>query len=153
MIRYCIFLMLMFVLSGRLIAQDIYIDLNKPRQTVDGAGFCHEGDRQNGNYYIISTAIQQMLDNHMSLFRDMFPNKTFEPSKGSFNYTDERVVNSFKRLKTMQDRGIKTILGIWDVPNWMVSNPSAGSNRKINNFDDFANFITAYLVYGKNNYG
>ena len=153
MIKYCIFFMLMFILSGRLIAQDIYIDLNKPRQTVDGAGFCHEGDRQNGNYYIISAAIQQMLDNHMSLFRDMFPNKTFEPSKGNFNYTDERVVNSFKRLKTMQDRGIKTILGIWDVPNWMVSNPSAGSNRKINNFDDFANFITAYLVYGKNNYG
>jgi len=89
----------------------------------------------------------------MTLFRDMFPNKTWEPSKGTFNYTDARVVNSFQRLKTMQDKGIKTILGIWDVPNWMVSNPSAGSNRKINNFDDFAYFITSFLLYGKNNYG
>ncbi|SEW46093.1 Por secretion system C-terminal sorting domain-containing protein [Chitinophaga sp. YR573] len=145
----------LFVLlcSHPLFAQDVYINLNQPHQGIDGAGFCHEGDRQNGNTYVISTAIQQMLDNHMTLFRDMFPNKVWEPSKGTFNGTDSRVVSSFQRLKTMQDKGIKTILGIWDVPDWMVSNPSAGSNRKINNFDDFAYFITSYLVYGKNNYG
>lgn len=146
--------LILMLLSGyQLQAQDIYIDLNKPHQGIDGVGFCHEGDRQNGNYYVISTGIQQMLDNHMSLFRDMFPNKIWEPSKGTYNYTDERVTNSFKRLKTMQDKGIKTILGIWDVPNWMVSNPSAGSNRKINNFDDFAWFIMSYLKYGKDNFG
>ncbi|SFE09002.1 Por secretion system C-terminal sorting domain-containing protein [Chitinophaga sp. CF118] len=147
-----IFTLLSF-LSYQLFAQDIYINLNQPRQGIDGAGFCHEGDRQNGDYYVINTSIQQMLDNHMSLFRDMFPNKVWEPSKGTFNYSDARVVNSFQRLKTMQNKGIKTILGIWDVPNWMVSNPSAGSNRKINNFDDFAYFITSFLVHGKNNYG
>jgi hypothetical protein len=133
-------------------AQDVYINLSAPRQTVDGAGFCHEGDRQNGNYYILDQRIQQMLDNNMSLFRDMFPNKTWEPSKGVYNYNDDRVLNCIKRLKVMQDRGIKTILGIWDVPNWLVSNPSAGSNRKINNFDDFAWFITSFLLHGKNNY-
>ena len=133
-------------------AQDVYINLSAPRQTVDGAGFCHEGDRQNGNYYILDQRIQQMLDNNMSLFRDMFPNKTWEPSKGVYNYNDDRVLNCIKRLKIMQDRGIKTILGIWDVPNWLVSNPSAGSNRKINNFDDFAWFITSFLLHGKNNY-
>jgi hypothetical protein len=83
----------------------------------------------------------------------MFPNKTWEPSKGTFGYSDQRVINSFLRLKEMQNRGIKTILGIWDVPNWLVSNPSAGNNRQINNFDDFADFITSFLVYGKNNYG
>jgi hypothetical protein len=150
-IKFC-GLMLGLLMGSHLFAQNISINLNSPHQGIDGVGFCHEGDRQNGNYYVISTGIQQMLDNHMTLFRDMFPNKTFAPSKGNYNYTDARVVNSFNRLKYMQDHGIKTILGIWDVPNWMVSNPSAGSKRKINNFDDFADFITAFLVHGKNNY-
>jgi hypothetical protein len=148
---YTFFLALAF--SCQLYSQDIYINLNNVRQGIDGAGFCHEGDRQNGNYYVINTAIQQMLDNNMTLFRDMFPNKTWEPSKGTFNYNDQRVINSFLRLKEMQNRGIKTILGIWDVPNWLVSNPSVGTNRKINNFDDFAYFITSFLVHGKNTYG
>lgn len=146
-------LFLLFRTASETFGQDVYINLAAPRQTVDGAGFCHEGDRQNGNYYILDTRIQQMLDNNMSLFRDMLPNKTWEPSKNVFNYNDDRVLNCIKRLKIMQDRGIKTILGIWDVPNWLVSNPSAGSNRKINNFDDFAWFITNFLLHGKNNYG
>src|SRR4051812_2188762 len=147
-------LIILLLLSGfTLHAQDIYIEQNKPRQGIDGAGFCHEGDRQNGDDYVIDTKIQQMLDNNMTLFRDMFPNKTWEPSKGTYGYTNTRVNNSFKRLKMMQDKGIKTILGIWDVPNWMVSNPGDGSNRKINNFDDFAWFIMSFLKYGKDNYG
>jgi|GEM_PF-6719417 len=150
----CLLLLASLLFIGKMsFSQDININLNSPRQTVDGVGFCHEGDRQNGNYYVISPAIQQMLDNKMSLFRDMFPNKIWEPSKNVFNYTDARVVNSMQRLKTMQDRGIKTILGIWDVPNWLVTNPSSGDNRHINNFDDFAWFITSYLVHGKNTYG
>jgi hypothetical protein len=148
----CCGIMIALTLCCRLFAQNISINLANTRQGIDGAGFCHEGDRQNGNYYVINTSIQQMLDNHMTLFRDMFPNKTFGPSKGVYNYTDARVANSFQRLKAMQDRGVKTILGIWDVPNWMVTNPGSGSGRKINNFDDFADFITAFLVHGKNNY-
>lgn len=135
------------------LAQDITINLNNTRQTIDGVGFCHEGYRQNGDNYVINTPIQQMLDNNMTLFRDMFPNKIWEPSKGTYNYTDQRLVNCFQRLKTMQDRGIKTILGIWDVPNWMVTNPSAGGGRRINNFDDFAWFIYSFLQRGKDVYG
>lgn len=144
-------LFILLLLATRpIFAQDININLNAPRQTIDGAGFCHEGDRQNGNYYILDNRIQQMLDNNMSLFRDMFPNKTWEPSKGTFNYNDDRVLNCIKRLKIMQDNGIKTILGIWDVPNWLVSNPGNNDKRHINNFDDFAWFITSFLLHGKN---
>lgn len=146
-------LFLFIALCSKLHAQDIYINLSNVHQTVDGVGFCHEGDRQNGNYYVINTAIQQMLDNNMTLFRDMFPNKIWEPSKGTYNYTDQRIVNCFQRLKTMQDRGIKTILGIWDVPNWMVTNPGSGGGRRINNFDDFAWFIYSFLQRGKDEYG
>jgi hypothetical protein len=144
---------LALVLHHQLGAQNVYIDLNNQHQGIDGVGFCHEGDRQNGNTYVINGAIQEMLDNHMTIFRDMFPNRTFAPSRGVYNYTDARVVACYQRLKIMQDRGIKTILGVWDVPNWLVSNPSAGSNRKINNMDDFANVMTAFLVHGKNQYG
>jgi hypothetical protein len=144
---------LALVLSHALLAQTVNIDLNNTHQGIDGVGFCHEGDRQNGNTYVISAAIQEMLNNHMTLFRDMFPNRTFAPSKGSYNYTDARVVASYQRLKYMQDHGIITIMGIWDVPNWLVSNPSAGSNRKVNNYDDFADVMTAFLLHGKNNYG
>lgn len=149
----CTALLASLVLTASAVAQTVAVNLNQVRQGVDGAGFCHEGDRQNGNNYVFDTRIQQMLDNHMSLFRDMFPNKTWEPSKGTFGYNDQRVINSFLRLKEMQNRGIKTILGIWDVPNWLVTNPSAGSGRRINNMDDFADFITSYLVRAKNVYG
>ena len=133
--------------------QTIAINTSNPHQGIDGVGFCHEGDRENGDTYIIDEKIQQMLDNNMSLFRDMFPNRTFEPSKGSFNYTDSRVTNCWQRLKTMQDRGIVTILGIWDVPNRLVTNPSSGGGRRINNFDDFANMIYQFVKYGHDNYG
>lgn len=138
---------------SQLPAQTIAIDLNHPRQTIDGVGFCHEGDRQNGDTYIIDNKIQEMLDNNMSLFRDMFPNRTFTPSKNSFNYTDSRVTNCWKRLKIMQDRHIVTILGIWDVPNWLVSNPSSDNGRRINNMDDFANMIYQFVKYGHDHYG
>jgi hypothetical protein len=150
---FSLVLLLSLVIARPAMAQDITINLNNPRQSIDGVGFCHEGDRQNGDNYVINTPIQQMLDNNMTLFRDMFPNKIWEPSKGTYNYTDQRIVNCFQRLKTMQDRGIKTILGIWDVPNWMVSNPSAGGGRRINNFDDFAWFIYSFLQRGKDVYG
>jgi hypothetical protein len=143
-------------------ADTVVIKLNTPRQSVDGVGFCHEGDRMNGDNYVIDAKIQGMLDNKMSLFRDMFPNRGWEPSNddgdanninwSGFKTEDSRVQNSFKRLKEMQNRGIITILGIWDVPDWLVSNPGSGGGRRINNFDEFAEMMTAFLLWGKNKY-
>src|ERR1700712_863842 len=83
-------------------ADEITVNLNSPRQTIDGVGYNHEGDRQNGDTYIIDSNIQQMLNEGITLFRDMFPNRTWEPSRGTFQRSDARVVNAFKRLKTMQ---------------------------------------------------
>ncbi|UII21366.1 carbohydrate-binding protein [Fulvivirga ligni] len=145
-------------------AQDVYIDLNNVRQPVDAVGFCHEGDRQYGNYYVLNGGgIQDMINNGMTLFRDMLPNKLWESynddgnpyniNMNAFNTGDDRVKNSFLRLKEMQNRGITTILGIWDVPNWMVTNPGSGSARHINNLDEFAEFIAAYCLHAKNAYG
>lgn len=136
---------------GLFSADEITVNLNSPRQTIDGIGYNHEGDRQNGDTYIIDSNIQQMLDEGITLFRDMFPNKTWEPSPGTFGYNDVRVTNSFQRLKEMQNRGITTILGLWDLPNWLV-NTSSGQ-RKINNVNDVADFITSFLVRGKQQYG
>jgi hypothetical protein len=146
-------LILLLLSSYQLYAQDIYIDLNKPHQGIDGVGFCHEGDRQNGDNYIIDTKIQQMLDNNMTLFRDMLPNKVWEPSKGTYGYSNAAVNNSLKRLKMMQDKGIKTILGIWDLPDWMVTTTNGKPPHSVKNMDDFAWFIMSYLKYGKDTYG
>lgn len=145
----CAVFLVLFV-QLQLVAQTVNIDLNNNHQSVDGVGFCHEGDRQNGDYYIIDSNIQQMIDNHMSLFRDMFPNKTFDMNNTSSQ--DVRVTNCMQRLKQMQDRGIITILGIWDVPNWLAGT-SPNGKRNVNNINSFADFITAFLVYGKNHYG
>lgn len=144
------------VISNRLLAADeITVNLNSPRQTIDGIGYNHEGDRQNGDTYIIDSNIQQMLDEGITLFRDMFPNRTWEPSRGTFQRSDARVVNAFKRLKTMQDRGITTILGIWDLPNWLITSATQGNGggRRIANVNDVADVITSFLVEGKNVYG
>jgi hypothetical protein len=142
--------LLLLVFNQRLSAQTVAIDLNNLHQSVDGVGFCHEGDRQNGDNYIIDSNIQQMIDNHISLFRDMFPNKTFDMNNTSSQ--DVRVTNCMQRLKTMQNNGTITILGIWDVPDWLAGT-SPNGKRNVNNINSFADFITAFLVYGKNHYG
>jgi hypothetical protein len=152
--KFLLYLLLTIAaLNVKLHAQDVYIDLNNPHQGIDGVGFCHEGDRQNGDNYDINTSIQQMLDNHISLFRDMLPNKKWEPTKGTYGYSDAAVNNCMKRLKVMQNNGVKTILGIWDLPDWMVNNPSSSNGHTVKNFDDFAWFIYSFLQYAKDSYG
>ena len=141
----------------------VRIHLDRERQRIDGIGFCHEGNRNRKDHYIIDELIQGMLDNKMSLFRDRFPGSVWEPANDNddplktdmtrFAQDDSAVIATLVRLKEMQKRGIKTILGIWNVPDWMISNPEAGSAREIGNLDEFAESVCAFLRYGKQQYG
>ncbi|MBN1309562.1 MAG: hypothetical protein JXA18_16700 [Chitinispirillaceae bacterium] len=141
----------------------VRIRLDRTRQGIDGVGFCHEGNRARNAPYVIDEIIQGMLDNNMSLFRDRFPGKAWEPVNDNgdpftiavknFAIGDSGVLTTLQRLKAMQNRGITTILGIWDVADWMVANPQARKARRINNFDEFAESICAFLRYGKEHYG
>jgi hypothetical protein len=156
-LRLVCFAILLTFLSAAY-AVDITILPDSIRQTIDGTGHCHEGDRMNGNNYIISTNIQQMIDNHMTIFRDMFPNRTWEPTNdnsdanaidfnGFAGTKDARCTNCLQRLKKMQDLGIKTVLGIWDLPGW------SKSGNTIGNMDEVVEMVCAFLLYGKQQYG
>jgi hypothetical protein len=58
-----------------------------------------------------------------------------------------------QRLKEMHNRHITTILGIWNVADWMVTNPEARNARKIKNMDEFAESVCSFLRYGRERYG
>ncbi|MBN1578707.1 MAG: hypothetical protein JW913_19240 [Chitinispirillaceae bacterium] len=141
----------------------VRIHLDRIRQGIDGVGFCHEGNRARKSPYVIDEFIQDMLDNKLSLFRDRFPGKAWEPTNDngdpftiamkSFTIGDSGVITTLQRLKEMQNRGIKTILGVWDVADWMVSNPEARKARKIKNIDEFAESVCAFLRHGREKYG
>jgi hypothetical protein len=141
----------------------IRVNLDNVRQEIDGAGFCHEGNRVRKEPYVIDELIQGMLDNKMSLFRDRFPGRAWEPvndngdpctiAMKNFATDDPGVVTTLQRLKEMQNRGITTILGIWDVADWMVANPEAHNVRKINEMDEFTESIGAFILHGREKYG
>ncbi len=140
---------------------NIYLD--RERQEIEGVGFCHEGNRTGKPYYIIDATIGEMIENNMSLFRDRFPGKVWEPLNDNgdpstirmegFGVGDSLVITTLLRLKEIQKRGIKTILGIWDVADWMVSNPEASRVRVIKSLDEFAETVCAFLLHGKEKYG
>ncbi len=144
-------------------ARTIRIYLDSIRQGIDGVGFCHEGTRAGRDPSVIDEYIQGMLDNNMSLFRDRFPGRQWEPANDNgdpftiamdnFATADGAVITTLQRLKEMQNRGITTILGIWNVADWMVANPEAKNARRINNMDEFAESICAFLRFGQEKYG
>ncbi len=148
------FISLVFIISSYAI--DVTILPDSIRQTVDGAGHCHEGDRMNGDNYIIDSKIQQMIDNHIQIFRDMFPNRSWEPNNDNndpfainmagFATNDARCTNCLQRLKKMQDLGVYTILGVWDLPTWMKSGNTIG------NMDEAVETLVSFLLYGKQKY-
>ncbi len=148
---------------GSLPARTVHVHLDRERQGIDGVGFCHEGDRSRKEPYVFNDQLLGMLDNNMSLFRDRFPGTVWEPvndngdpseiAMDNFAIGSPQVLTTIERLKEMRDRGVTTILGIWNVPDWMISNPGARNARRIENLDEFAESVCAFLSFGKRKNG
>ena len=71
-------------------------------------------------------------------------------------FNDSSLVHSdFLMLQQLTQAGIEPVLGIWEVPDWMVLNPNASEDRIIppSMYPEFAELIVTYLLYAKQQYG
>ena len=59
----------------------------------------------------------------------------------------------FLLLQEVNKRGIRVNLGIWNVPDWMVSNPKSSRQRRIADMDEAAESICAFLLRARDHYG
>ena len=76
-----------------------------------------------------------------------FNNQAFQD--GGYNHA------TFEFMKLMQARGAEITASIWDVPNWMVSNPKDSSSRLIPHslYPEAIESIVAWLVRARDQYG
>lgn len=73
----------------------------------------------------------------------------FEPSKGTFDYSAANVVHVLNLMKYVKGLGIPFSMGIWNVPDWMVTNPTADTGRIIKSPDantDYEHEIAKAIV-------
>ncbi len=153
-------LILAILCFGNIYSQIIILMPDSTRQTIYANGINFEGYHTSGGNEVIATKFEDMLDELPSqLLRMGIPLKAWEPqndnddydSTGDFNLSEE-VENSMVRLQELDSRGYELWATVWDVADWMVSNPEAGYAREINDLDEFAESIVAYLKYVKDNY-
>lgn len=65
------------------------------------------------------------------------------------------VHDDFLEIQKFDNKGIPIVLSIWDVPNWMVSNPSNAEQRIIpaEKYDEVIESIAAFLIRSRDQYG
>lgn len=144
-------------------ADSVTVDLYHEHQTILANGINFEGYHRRGGNEVIASKFNTMLDDlNSQLLRVGMPLEEWEPSNdnndpGTFNWSGFKstsgVVNSFKRLQTLHDRGYDLWCAIWDVADWNVKNPSDGSARRLKNIDEFVEAVCAYLYQLKEEYG
>ena len=153
-----------FILPGMAEAQqDITVDLSSEYQTMDGTGGNAYGFITGSNW---SPKVLDMIINDLTVSHIRFRSaiNQWEPSNDNSDpfsinwsgFNDSKAVHDdFVLLQKLSTAGIECILGIWEVPDWMVLNPGAGQNRIIppKLYTEFAELIVSYILYAKSNYG
>ena len=147
--------------------EKVYIDLTVEQQVMDGTG---------GNLYSYvlneDPKVMDLIKNDMSLTHmrirmflvDAFGENGWEPVNDNTDpniidpagFMDEGDVHlDFLMLKELQDAGIEPIMGIFDVPDWMVSNPNATSKRLMPAvmYPEFAEFVVSFILHARDVYG
>ncbi|MDH7570575.1 MAG: hypothetical protein QHJ73_13420 [Armatimonadota bacterium] len=71
---------------------------------------------------------------------------------------DSNLRREFLLAKQLQEKGIPYVISIWDLPEWLYTDPGRGrsaSRRKVNPalWDELLEGIGSYLVYAKRKYG
>ncbi len=162
--RHCFVLLLIIMISvaPAADAQTIKIDLDVEYQTIESNGINLEGFHRRGGDNVLLSKFEVMLDDLADdLVRIGMPLSEWEPENDDeqanhFEWNGfcdaGAVTNSFLRLQTLQERGSQLWLAVWDVADWLVNNPDKDAQRRINDLDEFAEAITAYLLRARDHY-
>lgn len=144
------------------IVPNVSINWSDFQQTILGNGINFEGYHSNGGAEVLSQKFVSMLETLPSqLNRVCLPLNVWEPGNDNtdpftidFSHFNDSggARNTFLRIKELKNRGMESWLSIWDMSDWNILNPDKTSKRKIANFDEMAESITAFLVYGKQTY-
>ncbi|MBD3268052.1 hypothetical protein GF373_15405 [bacterium] len=155
-------LIIMISVAPAAAAQTIKINLDVEYQTIESSGINLEGFHRRGGDNVLPSKFEVMLDDLADdLVRVGMPLSEWEPENDDeqanhFKWNGFRdtgaVSNSFLRLQTLQDRGSQLWLAVWDVADWLVKNPDKDAQRRINDLDEFAEAITAYLIRARDHY-
>src|SRR5688572_6817555 len=122
-------------LEARQLLASVTVNTDQVFQTIAGLGGNYAMGRKVGSPFV-NDAVGQYTLNNLSVAhgRIGIPLKSWEPvnDDGSANTVNAAafvnsgdVRNVFLMMQELHSRGIPISAAIWDVPNWMVSNPTA----------------------------
>jgi len=160
------------VSSGRIDVDSsvVTVDFSTRRQTMETAGAIGGNYTKNRMYASRITVKGERKDDDVGIYnlstlnpgvvRVGIPLDYFKPyqnvagSDATFNNSDF-VKYNFDLMKDFTDDGRMIIASVWDVPDWMVSNPDNVDQRLIKSdmWDAFASAIAEFVEYGITRYG
>jgi O-glycosyl hydrolase len=138
----------------------ITVNTASTRQTIAGIGgnYCFYKSDSSLGRYTLNNLNPQHVRVEMDLNQWEPINDNGDPNTinwSSFKDTGQTHVN-FVQMQDFKNRGIPIIVAsIWDVPNWMVQNPTDTQARVIppSMYDEAVESIAAYLLYARDTYG
>ncbi len=140
-------------------AATVTVNTTSTRQKMEGIGgnYCFDKSNTALGTYTLNNLKPKHVRVEMDLNQWEPINDNGDPNSmnwSSFKDTGATHTN-FVQMQDFKNRGIPITAAIWDVPNWMVSNPTATKQRVIPSsyYDEAVESIAAYLVYARDQYG
>lgn len=141
--------------------QQVYVDLTQEHQTMDGTGGNIYSFVINWSSSVLDKIINDINVSHLRMrcnVQEWEPyNDNSDPGKINWSafYDSGNPHKDFLFLEKLIPTDIEVVLGIFDVPDWMVINPSAKEDRIIppSMYPEFAELVVSYLLYAKYQYG
>lgn len=151
----------------KLLAQTVAVDLNSPLQTIRAIGTNVAKNSRNPNPTAPArdAATNFQLDNlPIGMLRVAINLKTWEPVNDNSDPNVVRVQGfpdygwnkqNFEMMREYTQKGVPIIAGIFDLPDWMVSNPQDQFKRELKpGFEtELAEAVSHWLLYAKQQYG
>jgi len=144
-------------------AQQVDVDISNMYQTMDGTAGNAYGFITNSVTWspkVLDMILEDLTVTHVrfrSAINKWEPNNdNSDPNAINWSgFKDQNyVTQDFTLIKKLCSAGVEPILGIWEVPDWMVTNPGVTQYRIIppNMYPEFAELIVTYIIYAKQNY-
>jgi len=158
---FAVFVLPLFValLCSTAFAANISVDTSTARQTMEaiGGNYCFDKSNTSLGTYTLNNLKPRNVRVEMDLNQWEPANDNGDPNSFSWsNFKDTGATHTnFVQMQDFMNRGIPIVAAIWDVPNWMVSNPTATKQRVIPSsmYDEAVESIAAYLIYARDTYG
>jgi len=152
-----------FILPSMTLAQTMVdVDLSVRHQTMDGTGGNAYGFITGSSWdpKVIDMIINDIDVTHIRLRSAI---SWWEPSNDNNDPNDMNWSGfkdykcsheDFVLLQKLGQADIECMLGIFDVPDWLVENPGAGQYRIIPEhlYPEFGEMIASYIIYARDNY-